>query len=771
MTELSRLDAQTSDAAKTTFVASISHELRSPLHGIMGAAEFLADTDLDSFQVNMLHTITTSGRTLLDTLNHVMDYSKMNQHFDGRPRSTLELKDIGHIRLTATRRVRGNTYSYLNDCTTAADFAVLAEEVVEAVYASQSYRLVASGIEDNDMSHIKASAQKATSVVFSDNGLQTGADISEVLSPEADLGIPTIPDSSTFEADLGRKVVRVILDIEQHQDWSFAIASGVARRVIMNILGNALKFTKSGHVKVSMTANRKLPGLNAKDTQVTLTVSDTGRGMSNDFLVNRLFSAFQQEDSFSSGIGLGMHIVRQLVETVGGRIEIRSRPKQGTEIQVKFNLSRGSEAKLLDDINEVPPAKDVLIGKKVFILDVALAVLANSSSEDSEADVAHKRTAAKLVTDTLTRTLRDWLQMDVTSGESWTNQDVDFVICTEASFYQLREITKKVDGRKTTPIVLFVAVDALEAAALRNDVRIQSDEFVCATCVQPLGPLKMTDVLTQCWQRREDQSQNKQTAESVTSSSPVSAGASRSVTSEPAFAPPPKRPNLTRAQSRQSVHRVDDETDLPIRGGSTTDPTSSHAGPTSSQPRASSPSPPISSTIADPSQRTVLITDDNAINRRLLIAFMKRHKIPYVEAVNGLIALNLYKATPSKFHIILMDLSMPVMDGMTATRRIRSFEREMGLPKVPIIALTGLTSEATRKEAYDSGFDNYLTKPVNFGNLLGWIKMDSASQVSHSAGGSSATETPLSTPRVEDSTDMLHLRRRARQLDCSGWPR
>lgn len=745
MTELSRLDAHTSDAAKTTFVASISHELRSPLHGILGAAEFLADTDLDSFQVNMLHTITTSGRTLLDTLNHVMDYSKMNQHFDNRPRSTVELKDVGHIRLTATRRIRGNTYSYLNDATTASDLAVLAEEVVEAVYASQSYRLIASGIEDNDMSHIKASAGRGTSVVFGDNTSQNGADISEVLSPEADLGVPMLPDSSSFEVDPGRKVVRVILDIEQHQDWSFAIASGVARRVIMNILGNALKFTTSGYVKVSLSASKNLPGLNAKDTQVTLTISDTGRGMSNDFIVNRLFNAFQQEDSFSSGIGLGMHIVRQLIETVGGRIEIRSRPKHGTEMQVKFNLSKGLEPKLLDDIREIQRDRNTLIGKKAFILDVTSAMLANPSSEESEANVSHKRIAAKLVTDSLSRTLRDWLQMDVTSGATWTNPDVDFVLCTEASFYHLRAVTQKVEGRKTIPIVLFVAVDALEAAALRNDVRVQSDEFVCGICVQPLGPLKMTDVLTQCWQRREDLCQSKLT-ESVGSMSPVSAGASRSVDSTPMYALP-KRPNLRRAQSGQSVHQIN-ETGLPIRNADI----SWH--PSTSGPRASSPSPPVSTTIASPGQRTVLITDDNAINRRLLIAFMKRHQIPYVEALNGFIALNLYKASPSIFHIILMDLSMPVMDGMTATRRIRSFEREMGLSKVPIIALTGLTSEATRKEAYDSGFDNYLTKPVNFGHLLGWIKMDCVSQPSRDAGGRSAQATPLETPMVDGVTDV-----------------
>lgn len=69
---LSHLDALDSDEAKTSFVASISHELRSPLHGVLGATNFLYDSDLNRYQLEMLDSITSSGRTLLDTLEHVV---------------------------------------------------------------------------------------------------------------------------------------------------------------------------------------------------------------------------------------------------------------------------------------------------------------------------------------------------------------------------------------------------------------------------------------------------------------------------------------------------------------------------------------------------------------------------------------------------------------------------------------------------------------------------------------------------------------------------
>jgi CheY-like chemotaxis protein len=61
---------------------------------------------------------------------------------------------------------------------------------------------------------------------------------------------------------------------------------------------------------------------------------------------------------------------------------------------------------------------------------------------------------------------------------------------------------------------------------------------------------------------------------------------------------------------------------------------------------------------------------------------------------------------------------MPVMDGMTATTKIRKYEREKRIRKSTIIALTGLASASARVEAMESGIDDYLTKPVSFGKLL-----------------------------------------------------
>ncbi|KAK6379162.1 hypothetical protein LTR81_027786 [Elasticomyces elasticus] len=76
--ELSRLDTVAAVKQQASFVSSVSHELRSPLHGILGAAELLAETDLDDFQKGLADTVRACGSTLQDTLSNMLSYAKIN---------------------------------------------------------------------------------------------------------------------------------------------------------------------------------------------------------------------------------------------------------------------------------------------------------------------------------------------------------------------------------------------------------------------------------------------------------------------------------------------------------------------------------------------------------------------------------------------------------------------------------------------------------------------------------------------------------------------
>lgn len=144
MMELSRLDAIGSDRAKTTFVASISHELRCPLHGILGGVQFLQDTPLDSYQAGMLDSVAMCGKTLLDTIDHVLDFAKVNTF------TKLPLKASGNRRqepIDLTVRKGSQSLSEPANLFANIDLAMLTEEVVEAVFAGQGHRVALIRLE------------------------------------------------------------------------------------------------------------------------------------------------------------------------------------------------------------------------------------------------------------------------------------------------------------------------------------------------------------------------------------------------------------------------------------------------------------------------------------------------------------------------------------------------------------------------------------------------------------------------------------------------
>lgn len=136
---------------------------------------------------------------------------------------------------------------------------------------------------------------------------------------------------------------------------------------------------------------------------------------------------------------------------------------------------------------------------------------------------------------------------------------------------------------------------------------------------------------------------------------------------------------------------------------------------------ARSISPPVPPSISNPGEALAggkfLLVDDNAINLRVLSALIKRLDLPFEAAVNGKEALDAYVGNPGHFAAILMDISMPVMNGFEATRQIRYFEHQNQLPAVKIIALSGLASQAARDEATESGVNLFLTKPVRLNQL------------------------------------------------------
>ncbi|MCE3238542.1 MAG: hypothetical protein K0R24_1523 [Gammaproteobacteria bacterium] len=149
------------------------------------------------------------------------------------------------------------------------------------------------------------------------------------------------------------------------------------------------------------------------------------------------------------------------------------------------------------------------------------------------------------------------------------------------------------------------------------------------------------------------------------------------------------------------------------------------------------PSIPIKSFV----NRTILVVDDNIINQKILTRILKEAGYQCCLANDGIEALSAYDKT--SFDLILMDILMPNMDGLTATTEIRKKERENGLPRTPIFAITANALECDRAAGLTAGIDAYITKPFKKTDILKKIAAleERESKVVPSPSGSLATVT------------------------------
>jgi len=114
----------------------------------------------------------------------------------------------------------------------------------------------------------------------------------------------------------------------------------------------------------------------------------------------------------------------------------------------------------------------------------------------------------------------------------------------------------------------------------------------------------------------------------------------------------------------------------------------------------------------------ILVAEDFELNRDVVSLMLAESKFRITFADNGKDAYDIYSKDTGRFAAILMDISMPVMDGYQSTKMIREFEARHKLTKTPIIALTGHALTDDRNICLEAGMDDYLTKPIKQMNLL-----------------------------------------------------
>lgn len=125
----------------------------------------------------------------------------------------------------------------------------------------------------------------------------------------------------------------------------------------------------------------------------------------------------------------------------------------------------------------------------------------------------------------------------------------------------------------------------------------------------------------------------------------------------------------------------------------------------------------INEPTSDDAQPRVLLVEDNAVNAQIAQAFLKRFPVTVLVAENGQEAVEIVAS--NTVDIILMDVQMPVMDGLTATKKIRELDH---YADTPIVAMTAAALDSDRELCFAAGMTDYISKPIMFDQLVAMLK-------------------------------------------------
>ncbi|KAL4901232.1 hypothetical protein BDW74DRAFT_160537 [Aspergillus multicolor] len=736
MAEIHRLDIELANRAHATLVGSISHELRSPLHGILGSTELLTDSDLTPAQTALVNTVEHCGRSLLDIINNMLDFAKINQ-FARKSRSS-RFKLAPPQRRLQRSLVPGKTNGVVNLISDVQLDAVL-EEVAESVFAGHCF---------SSKNRTLAQASMPT------------------LDQEGELVMasPTERPLSAFNESL-----TIIYDVAPDLQWLFETQAGAWRRVLMNLFGNALKYTQSGYILVSLKTSAPAPAKarrlsrdeNVDMASVTLSVKDTGQGIDKEYLQSNVFKPFSQENPLSPGSGLGLSIVHQTVISLGGKIDILSTKGAGTEVKVRVDLPRTPNSEdTNNDQNQnhraVAETRDLVRGKSVGLVGFG------TPSE-------HNEEALTILRSALSRMYQDHFGMNVGFASPEEPGVFDIYVVRQTYLETADEICRKVGAVKgKRPAVLVICSTPQIAQKLSSSSSERPSPAIYEFISQPCGPYKTANALRACVSRQENErpsapltngtthtngcTNGNGTTNGITNGVTHANGYTNGVTNgveEHTTKEPPNGLTELKIETLKSAFPVAlSPKSLAKQNGAVTTDVDVQVSPTSTVTTITTSAvdegdgavTEISATLETsriiPS---VLLVDDNSVNLQLLVAVMKKAKLPYFTACNGLEALEVYKAHAKEIHVILMgilssklflimiadsrlDISMPVMDGLESTREIRLFEKTQrespSFKPATIIALSGLGSASVRQEALTSGLDLFLSKPVRFQELI-----------------------------------------------------
>jgi two-component system sensor histidine kinase RpfC len=537
--ERARLAAEEANRAKSLFLASVSHELRTPLNAVIGMTDLLESTDLDAEQRDMARTAGASGRSLLELIDALLNFSRL---------------EAGKMPVQ---------------------------------------------IADFDLHDLLAASR------------------------------------GMLAAQARGKHLRLGLHVTPRTPYRLRGEARHIRDVLVNLIGNAVKFTDAGGVVASVD----LVGGTPTRPRLRFEVADTGIGIATEARA-RIFESFTQADETiinnHGGTGLGLAICKQLVELNGGRIGVDSEPGVGSTFWFELDLSLAGEG--FEAVDPAPP------------LMVALA-----ASEERAAVLAAELDAIGCVAEPA---------VDLRSALRLLRSDM-------------------AGGRRV--VVIDAGGAAADGEAMAGAVRaVDEDHSIEIALIDPaLGPgLPDLDLRLLC----------------------ASSAAA------------PDRAALAAMVRIASVGAVG-RTAAPVRAKA-----------------ASAPARRLS----------ILVAEDNRTNQKVITKVLERAGHEAQIAENGEFALD--ALTERAFDLVLMDVNMPVLDGVECTKLYRF--ASIGKPRTPIVALTADATSDARERCLEAGMDACLTKPIEPEKLLAMI--DEICRGAAGAAVAEAERAAVESGKVDD---------------------
>ncbi|GAA5628858.1 sensor histidine kinase RcsC [Brucella sp. NBRC 12953] len=674
--QLKAQELERSSQYKSDFLANMSHELRTPLNSSLILAKLLADNpdeNLTQEQVKYARTIQSSGNDLLNLINDILDLSKI---------------EAGHVEIHP---------------------------------------------EVTPLARMAAGLRQLFDPVAQEKKLDFDIHIDEA-----------IPRS--FETDPQR--------LEQ---------------ILKNLISNAIKFTDKGKVVLAIAAE--------DDDKILFSVSDTGIGISAEQLKS-IFEAFHQADSTISrrygGTGLGLSISRQLARLLGGSIRVESTPGQGSRFTLTLPLKHfGSDAAAAPAAAPAPaqeyPAseqstialprpldddRDAITGDKRVLLviedDETFATIVRDLSREMGFHSVVARTAEEAV-----RVAREFAPNAIVLDVGLPDQSGLSVLDRLKNDVQTRHIPIHVIsagdhtrtafslgavGYLTKPVSREQLVGVLNKLEAKLEQRmhrvliVEDDERQREAVSKLLGSREVETVTAgnaaECLDLLREQSFDCMVLDL---SLPDASGFSllETLSSESAYAFPPVIVYTGRElspQSEQKLRRYSKS--IIIKGAKSPERLLDEVSLFLHQ--IISELPPEQQKMIRKARhrdallegRRILVVEDDIRNVYALTNILEPRGAQVIIARNGqeaLDALDRSTANPdTTIDLVLMDVMMPVMDGLTATRHIR---QNPSFKKLPIITLTAKAMPDDQQRCIEAGANDYMAKPLDVDKLLSLVRV------------------------------------------------